>query len=125
MKYHLNARHEVKECRATEQECRFAENTPNNGHWTNYEEAEKESQKRLENEFSLMPSVVRSEKHNSITRKFIPLVRRGATIKANSARAMTKHDRDTSSITILSGTKSSDASLLEDIRSGKEAAFAR
>lgn len=124
MKYHLNARHEVRECSANVQECRFAESSASANHYANKNEAEAESQRRLQEEFSLIPKVTRTKKHRPIVQKLIPLSKRGVNVAVESPMGRS-HDRNKSSVTVLTGTQATDSRLLAKIKSGKEAAFAR
>lgn len=124
MKFHLNERHEVHECRAKVQDCKFSEASESLNHYSNWEEADAESQRRLQKEFSLIPQVKRTKKHRPVVQKFIPLTKRGANVVVESPRGRS-HDRNTSSVTVLTGTPSSDARLLAKIKSGDEVAFTR
>lgn len=123
MKYHLNNQHEVHECSADVQDCRFAGNSEDNNHFADYAEAEAEGQKRLQNEFPLIPQISRGKKHRPAVQKFVPLAKKGVHVAVESPMGRS-HDRETSSITVLTGTQSTDSRLLARIRRGDAKAFA-
>lgn len=123
MKYHLNNQHEVHECHANVQDCKFADNSEVANHYTDYEVAQAEGQRRLQNEFPLIPQISRSKKHRPVVQKFVPLAKNGVKVAVESPMGRS-HDRSVSSITVLTGTQATDSRLLAKIRSGEEKAFA-
>lgn len=116
MKYHINGKHEVQICHATQRDCPFT-------HFSNRDEAEQESQRRLQDEFALIPTVARGKKHRTTASRFVPLAKKGVRVSVENPMGQS-HRRDEPSVTILTGTRSSDNKLLAKIRNGEEKAFA-
>lgn len=120
MKYHINAAHEVRECRAKKQDCHFQE------HFTNYDNAVAESEKKLQELYTNSNRGLRKNRL-PIKSQNVALAQRlkdkGMKVKIGDASVFNQKLSSTqSSIDFIQDSKRNQK-ILNDLRNGSLSVF--